>query len=183
MKFWKQIALSLTLAGSVAGIAFLSSCEKNSCDGVICYNGGSCGHGVCTCPEGWEDPQCGTRTIARYVGVYAGFTTCDNGGPTIDTVRIVEGSQGISTVDVHFLSIDPKVLHGYVENNESTYSITVTNNDSSKAGSKEYLRVFAISLQSDKTLKLHEYVHNITNVGDTDNHTCDFIGYKVVTTP
>ncbi len=180
MKFGKQILLTITLFTAIVGIVFMSSCEKNACDGVTCYNGGSCGYGECNCPTGFEDAQCGTKMIARYIGMYGGYTVCDNGAAIIDTVTIVPANRGILSVDVYYKSIFPKVLQGYVSSNESTYSIVVTNNDSSKVGSLKYLRVFDITLQSDKSLKLHEYEHDYTNTLDTFQHSCQFVGTKII---
>lgn len=168
--------MTASLLSAIVGVAVLTSCEKNSCDGVTCLNGGSCGSGVCTCPSGFEGAQCETKSITRYLGVYGGYTTCNNGAPTIDTVKVVPANRGPLTVDVYFQSIEPKVLQGYVSSNESTYSIVVTNNDSSKAGSLEYLRVFTITLQADRSLKLHKYERNYTNEIDTFSYSCEFLG-------
>lgn len=181
MKFWRQILLTFSLFAAIIGTAVLTSCEKNSCDGIDCRNGGSCGHGVCTCPPGYEDAICGTKSVTRYLGTYGGFTTCDNGAPTIDTVTVMAANRGPLTVDVYYQSLKPKVLQGYVSSNESTYSIVVTNNDSSKAGSLNYLRVFTITLQADKSLKLHKYEHDYVAepVLDTFQYSCEFLGTKI----
>ncbi|MCF8451541.1 MAG: hypothetical protein K9G49_16835 [Taibaiella sp.] len=180
MQIWKQILLTVSLFSAIISTAILTSCEKNSCDGITCYNGGACGHGACNCPTGYEDPQCGTKSITRYLGTYGGFTTCDNGAHTIDTVTVVAANRGILSVDVYYKSIYPKVLYGYVSSNESTYTINVTNNDSAKAGSLSYLRVFTITVQSDKTLKLHTFEHNYTATIDTFQSSCEFLGTKIV---
>ncbi len=181
MKFGKQILLTVTLfAVVIGGSSVFTSCEKNACDGITCYNGGSCGHGKCTCPAGYEDAQCGTKSITRYLGTYAGFTTCNSGAATIDTVIVTPSHRGILSLDVYFKSIYPKVLEGYVRSNESTYSIIITNNYSSKAGSIDYLRVFDITLQSDKSLKLHQYERDYTLAVDTVQNSCQFVGTKVV---
>jgi hypothetical protein len=179
MKFWRQILLTVSLFTAIIITAVLSSCEKNSCDGIVCYNGGACGNGACTCPAGFEDPQCGTQSRERYLGTYGGYTTCDNGAPTIDTVTIYPANRGVLSVDVVYKSISPKTLQGYVSNNESTYSVIVTNNDSSKVGSINYLRVFTITLQADKTLKLHSYESENTALLDTFAYKCEFLGTKI----
>jgi hypothetical protein len=178
MKFRKQILLTLSLFGVVVGGSIVTSCEPNSCDGVTCFNGGSCGGGICTCPSGYEGAQCQTRKIDRFLGTYAGFTTCDHGAQVIDTVTIVEGTGGPGSVEVFYRSVYPKLLQGYVSNNESVYSIKITNNDSSKRNTNEYLRYFAITLQSNKTLKLHTYEYEISPLRDTDQISCEFVGVK-----
>ncbi len=170
----------VSLLTAIIGTASIfTSCEKNACDGVDCKNGGSCGHGLCTCPTGYEGATCETKSTERYLGVYAGYTTCNAGARVIDTVTIVAGNKGILSVDVYYQSILPKVLHGYVSSNESTYSILVTNNDSSKIGYKHYLRLFDITLQSDKSLKLHMYENGRSDVDDTLFSSCEFLGMKV----
>lgn len=179
MKFGKLALITLTLLTTIIGTIAITSCEKNSCDGVNCMNGGSCGYGECNCPVGWEDARCTTRKTDRYVGTYAGYLYCDNGAPTIDTVKVVTANRGILSVDVYLKSLDPKVLQGYVTNNEAAYTITITNNDSSKAGSTYYLRTFDVTLQSDKSLKLHYYEHDYTEKPDTTQHSCQFVGMKL----
>lgn len=179
MKFLKQILLTATLLTAIIGVATFTSCEKNACDGVKCQNGGACGHGLCNCPSGWEGAQCETKKIERYLGTYAGYTTCNSGTHIIDTVIVTPGNRGILSVDVYYKSIHPKVLKGFVSSNESTYSIEITNNDSSKAGASFYQRLFSATVQSDKSLKLHTYEIERTVVFDTIINKCEFLGTKV----
>jgi len=179
MKFWRQILLTVSLLIAIVGTSILSSCEKNSCDGVLCYNGGSCGSGVCTCPAGFEGTRCEIVSRDRFLGTFGGYTTCDAGAPTIDTVVIYPANRGMLSVDVHYKSIAPKVLQGIVSSNESTYSVKVTNNDSSKSGHINYLRVFSITLQANKSLKLHSYESGNTALLDTFGYKCEFLGTKV----
>ncbi|MEL6133959.1 MAG: hypothetical protein AAFR59_11400 [Bacteroidota bacterium] len=42
------------------GFAYLilTSCNQNSCDEVVCENGGNCVEGECECPEGFFGPSC-----------------------------------------------------------------------------------------------------------------------------
>lgn len=182
MKFWKQILLSAMLLTSIISTAVFTSCEKNACDGVTCLNGGACGHGLCNCPTGYEGARCETKAVQRYLGTYSGYTTCNSGAPTIDTVTVVPANRGILSVDVYYKSLyegpDKKILRGYVSSNESTYAIIVTNDDSSKSGSKVYSRVFTITVQSDKSLKLHTFEHNETVAMDTFDNKCEFLGTK-----
>lgn len=184
MKLGKLALVTVSLLAAVIGTTFITSCEPNACDGVNCQNGGSCGHGECNCPTGWEGSLCETKKTDRYIGVYAGYMYCDNGAPTIDTVKVVPANRGILSVDVYVKSLEPepKVLQGYVVSNEAAYSINITNNDSSKAGSDYYLRNFDVTLQSDKTLKLHIYEHNYTVKEDTIQHSCQFVGTVIPTT-
>lgn len=178
MKFWKQILLTVSLFAAIAVVTVHTSCEKNSCDGITCYNGGACGNGACHCPSGWEGAQCERLKRDRYLGVYAGYITCNNGALTIDTAFITQGNAGPTSVDVVLKSIRPKVIHGYVSSNESTYSIIVTNNDSSIAGAAYYSRMYTITLQSDRNLSIHTYESSTTGLDDTIHNACAFLGYK-----
>ena len=181
MKFWKISLFTGLIIAALATVVFYSSCQQDSCNNVNCLNGGSCGNGICNCPTGYEDPQCQTLSITRYLGTYPGTTKCNTAQQIIDTAFITPDGLGINTVQVKLNTISPKILHGYVENNESTYSIIVTNNDSSLTGSTFYERIFTITLQSDKTLTIYSYEDNIfTTVSgpDTTINKCTFIGYK-----
>lgn len=178
MKFWKPFLLTTALLTAIISTAVLTSCERNSCDGIDCYNGGSCGHGLCNCPSGWEGVRCETPKRARYLGVYGGFTQCNNGAMTIDTVTIFPANRGLLSVDIYVNSLLPKVLEGYVESNDATYRIRITNDDSTKPNTIEYLRVFDVTLQSDKKLVLHNYEFERTAVDDTFTNSCHFIGDK-----
>ena len=180
MKFWKITLLTSLLFAAVVSAVFYTSCTQDTCNHVTCFNGGSCGNGVCRCPTGYEGPTCQTLSTARYIGGYAGYTSCNNTQQVIDSAFITAGST-INTVNVVMNSISPKVLQGYVSNNESTYSIIVTNNDSSLAGSTFYERLFTITLQSDNSLSIHEYEENIFNTvsgPDTVISHCTFLGTK-----
>jgi hypothetical protein len=59
-------------------LCFLSavyvSCTKPggspSCNGVVCKNSGYCNHGHCVCPTGYESADCGTASVAKYIGAW-----------------------------------------------------------------------------------------------------------------
>lgn len=36
----------------------------------MCKNGGICLNGLCSCPNGYEDADCGTPSLSRYVGTW-----------------------------------------------------------------------------------------------------------------
>ncbi|NDC40291.1 MAG: hypothetical protein EBZ77_01885, partial [Chitinophagia bacterium] len=50
------------------------SCTKTgsnpACDGVTCLNQGYCNKGKCVCPVGYEGANCGTVSVAKYIGTY-----------------------------------------------------------------------------------------------------------------
>ncbi len=133
--------------------------------------------GACRCPEGWEDPQCQTKSVARYLGKYAGFTTCNMGAQTFDTALVTVDNYGVINVVVALKSTLPKALHGYVSNNESTYSIIVTNNDSTITDSTYYTRYFTVTLQDDTRLSIN-YYEKYFSPKDTIISKCSFLGTK-----
>ncbi|MES2702689.1 MAG: calcium-binding EGF-like domain-containing protein [Bacteroidota bacterium] len=181
MRFWKPIILTTLSFFAVATTILVTSCEKNPCDQVDCKNGGSCGHGLCKCPTGFEGPRCEAKSVARFIGTYGGFIECDNGAQVIDSAVIWEDPAMRNFVYVLLKSdytATGKILHGYTTVNESTYAITIVNNDSDKANSVNYLKTWTVTLQGDNKLLIHTYERNETNTDDTLEHSCYFLGFK-----
>ena len=180
MKFWKQLFLTCILLSGIAITILYTSCVKNVCDNVTCQNGGSCNSGVCRCPLGYENTQCQTLSITRYLGMYVGSTSCDNLVGTIDTVWVnPDNAFGITGVQVQMKSLFPSppnkgYLYGTVNSNETTYSILVNNSDNTDSLTRDY----TVTLQNDNELKVTEYIRDYRNPADTIVSTCIFTGYK-----
>src|ERR1700723_1167210 len=49
----------------------LTSCTRNSCQAVICANGGACNGGACTCASGYIGDRCQTRATRQYIGSWS----------------------------------------------------------------------------------------------------------------
>ena len=186
MKIWKTALVTGLLCTAIITVVVYTSCLQDACNNVNCLNGGSCNNGVCRCPTGYEGPTCSTLSVTRFIGAYAGFTSCNNTQQVIDSAFITAGST-INTVNIKLNSVynDPtipqKILQGYVNNNESTYSIVVTNNDSFLATSTFYERIFTVTLQSNNKLTIYSYEDNMfaTASGpDTVVNKCTFVGFK-----
>ena len=183
MKLWKiTILTSLLFAAAVSAVIY-SSCTKDACDNLTCLNGGACGGGVCNCPTGYEGAQCQTLSISRFLGTYQGDISCNSQQQVIDSAFITTSSLGPNYVNVTLNNISPKVLTGYISNNQSTYSIIVTNNDSFSYDPNTifYERIFTITLQNNNTLSIHSYEDSIfhTSSGiDTITTSCTFLGYS-----
>jgi hypothetical protein len=176
MKFWKQMLLSGFVFIAIILTVVYSSCERNVCDNVTCFNGGACGAGICQCPLGYEGPQCQTLSVTRYLGTYIGYSECNGPTQLFDTASIVAAPYiSINAVAVTLYSMKPKVIYGYVSSNESTYSIIVTNNDSTATDSSIYDRTFTITLQSDQNLSILTY-SIFENPIDTVIDHCSFLG-------
>jgi hypothetical protein len=178
MKFWKQTILTIGLFSAIAVTFFYSACEKDTCTNVTCLNGGACGNGKCLCPTGFEGSQCATKSVSRFVGVYGGYTTCNNGSAEIDSAFIVADSSGPKFINYVYIKLKslstatyPAILHGYVQENESTYSIIVPEEMMSS-----YTRSYAITLQSNKTLQIATFENYEPTPGDTIINKCAFLG-------
>lgn len=174
MKLLKPALFTSLLFFAFISTVLYSSCEKNACNDVSCQNGGSCNVGVCRCPTGYENTQCQTKSIARYLGLYTGYTTCDNSALVIDSAWITADPKEVNYVLVDLKSIRPKKLRGYVLNNEATYTIVVTNNDSFF----NYARINNITLQSDTKLTIHSYNLDYRTPADSSISKCNFLGNK-----
>ncbi len=176
MKFWKQILITASLFTAVAATVFYSSCEKDTCNNVSCKNGGSCGNGTCKCPTGYENAECQDKSVTRFVGTFAGYTECNNGAQVIDTAFIYADSTSEKTVDyvwVQLNSISPTILHGYVQTNESNYSIIIP-----EVTATNYYKIYTITLQSNKSLTIYSYEQDERTPGDTIINKCNFVGFK-----
>jgi hypothetical protein len=174
MKFWKPIILTTALFIAFTSIVLYSSCEKDPCTDITCKNGGSCANGVCKCPTGYEDPTCSTPSIARFVGVYAGYTTCNNGAEVIDTVFIVPISvKKITNVNILQKSTIYDLLTGTVSVNESTYTLLIPDKVI-----PNYQKKYNVTLQGDSKLILDTYEQNYLTPGSTVINHCTFTGFK-----
>ena len=60
------VSASLALFGFTA--VTYTSCTEDKCKGISCAYGGTCNEGICTCPAGYEGPQCETINRVRYTG-------------------------------------------------------------------------------------------------------------------
>ena len=178
MKFWKPILLTTILFSAFVVTFFYTACQKDVCNNVTCYNGGSCNNGKCSCPTGYENSQCQTKSITRYLGVYAGYSSCNNSSQFIDTAFVYPDNSNpkiITNVWVVLNSLKPVKLHGSIQSTESAYSIIIPA-DTSKYKSKRY----NITLESNSRLNIAGYDINDTP-GDTIVNKCTFVGVDTAT--
>ncbi|OJW79643.1 MAG: hypothetical protein BGO69_13050 [Bacteroidetes bacterium 46-16] len=74
MKKRQSIFAALLITASIFSLVLYTSCrQKNyvspdSCANVLCKNGGICSAGACSCPSGYEDADCSTISLERYIG-------------------------------------------------------------------------------------------------------------------
>jgi hypothetical protein len=124
--------------------------------------------------------MCQDLSVARYLGTYAGYIGCNDGAQIIDTAFIYRDSTNSNTINyvwVKLKSIAPKILHGYVYNNASAYTIVVPNDVGSN-----YLKIYTITLQNwgnyqNNKLSISTYEKSEAP-GDTVQTQCSFLGYK-----
>ena len=88
MKFWKTTVLAAASLFTLGATTLLTSCEEDSCTKLICKNGGSCADGFCRCKTGYEGAECEIKTADRYIGIYYGYTICNEDPPLQDTLTI-----------------------------------------------------------------------------------------------
>lgn len=76
MKSKQTIFAVLGITALIFSLVLYTSCRKkiyvstDSCANVVCKNGGICTHGTCSCPNGYEDDDCGTASLSRYIGTW-----------------------------------------------------------------------------------------------------------------
>ena len=181
MKFWKISLLTTILFFAFCVTVLYTACEQDPCNNVVCYNGGSCGNGICHCPTGYENTQCQDKSVTRYLGTYAGYIGCNDGAEVIDSAFIYADTSSASMINyvwVKLNSIAPTILHGYVYYNQSIYSIVVpevnANND---------LKIYTITLQNfgnseNNKLSINTFDKNESVPGDTVTTQCNFLGFK-----
>ncbi len=148
---YRKISLQIVSAFLVVVFAFiLTSCTHDKCSNVICLNGGYCTSGICYCPVGYEGPQCQTRSVACFQGMYVGYYNCDNDAPLIDTTWVTPDPIKINYVNLTFKHFLPGTLNGMVVNNSGAYSFAIP--PDSPANS---VRQYAVTLPGYKVLNVH----------------------------
>jgi len=196
MKFWKQTLVTAILFIFLAGAVVYTSCEKDPCTNLTCYNGGSCGNGKCICPTGYENTQCQTLSVTRYIGTYAGTTYTNynnsnhvpnNTQEVLDTAYVFADGRGANTVGIYQVSRKPDTLHGYVLNTESTYSIIVPVDSVVNNVTTISITLSSTNMQSNNELNIQSYQTLITDPDssgiDTSYIQANFVGYKISNKP
>lgn len=121
MQFLKKIVLFTTSILPVSALLFLSSCApKNSCDSLVCKNGGTCAADFCNCPTGFDGPECQNKITDRYIGTYAGFTDPRDGQPHHRDTVDVYLSQNPMTMSVVRRRQSDVIFTGVIENSNNT---------------------------------------------------------------
>ncbi|HLP50464.1 MAG TPA: hypothetical protein VK154_06235 [Chitinophagales bacterium] len=72
----------------------ISSCDRQSCNDVVCANGTNCYQGNCYCPDGYEGTDCLTRSADKYYNLNNFASENCNGAPPFNTNLVSITSSG-----------------------------------------------------------------------------------------
>lgn len=92
MKSIKLVVLSTFIVLGVFWAATYTSCTKDACKAVSCANGGTCGGGVCSCPNGIGGASCEIVYRQLYANVYEGSWKGDTGTFYNNTLNFTAGN-------------------------------------------------------------------------------------------
>ncbi len=106
---------------SALGILFWSSCDKTTCENVVCSgNNTYCVSGQCVCVQGYEGPNCDTYSYEKYVGNYQVSENCTT------TLNGNQNNQYNMSISLGF-SVDVVVINGFL--GLGAIEATINNND------------------------------------------------------
>lgn len=67
---FKTILLSAFSVIAIFSVVSVSSCNNDKCKSIVCAYNGVCNDGICTCPTGYEGPQCEKIMRDKFEGIY-----------------------------------------------------------------------------------------------------------------
>lgn len=120
MRFWKHSLLSAAVFMGITSTVTYTSCTNDSCQTLICRNGGTCSDEQCLCPDGYEGTQCDVVSRSKFRGSYAGNTKVNQLPVIVDTAWVEfswneNDSLGLRT---RIKSRLPEVINGYAVKND-----------------------------------------------------------------
>ena len=127
MKRLSIASFVLLLSIAVSLQLFYSSCKKDVCETLKCWNGGTCVDGACICAAGWEGDICTTPVVNADPCLNV---DCQNGGTCVDgTCNCASGYEGTNCET----EMRSKFVRTWAANDNcslsgaSSYSLIVTN--------------------------------------------------------
>ncbi len=122
MKNLKQILFGATIAFGTLTL-MLSSCGKDECEDVICYNNAPCDGGNCQCGPGYTGSQCENRLADQWNGTYMASDT-DNAGVVYPYECVMESSDGDDNIIniTNFGGIDQNTSLSVTQNTDDIYN-------------------------------------------------------------
>lgn len=165
MKIWKHTLLSAMAFLGVAATVLYTSCEKDTCEGLNCQNGGSCAEGFCRCPTGYEGTECETMAGTKFVGKFIGNYTCPSVSPLKDTVEIWFTQQPNKVKFVQYSRIHDTIAGTAI--GTDLFFETQTS-----GGYRKYTKATV------QNLKLTVFLDEVFNINTGEKLTCNFIGFR-----
>ncbi len=166
MKLWKHSLITAFAFFGISTTVLYTSCEKDSCNDLVCRNGGSCAEGFCRCPTGYEGTECESMAADKFVGSFVGNVQCGEQTPLSDTVDIWIAKD---PNEVRFVqhSRPSDTLQAIANGNSLTVQVHYDGN---------YKRAINISIDNKKLTYYREDVPDTSNAGG--KNVCYFIGFK-----
>jgi hypothetical protein len=65
----------------ISGLFFLTNCDRNRCEDIICPINQQCTRGACFCIDGYEGENCEQEAYLKYIGSYNVSESCQGGPP------------------------------------------------------------------------------------------------------
>lgn len=133
-KQFTLVAVSAFSFLALIAIVF-SSCEKQEqnfgpttfykpCEDVFCLNGGSCLDGNCICANGFEGPECGTRSVDKFIGTYDAFDDCYQNAQVSYSASISTDFSPANELTLNgFGTLCTNALTAYIINEKSNFRI------------------------------------------------------------
>jgi hypothetical protein len=75
-QFLKIFPVFLTMS-----LFFLTNCDRNRCDDILCPMNQQCIRGACFCIDGFEGENCMEQAYLKYIGTYNVSESCQGGPP------------------------------------------------------------------------------------------------------
>lgn len=164
MQFLKKIFLSTASVFTLsAGLFFTSCAPKNSCDTLVCKNGGTCAADFCNCPTGYDGPECQNKITDRYIGTYSGLIDPHAGQPhKLDTVDVFVSSNPM-TLSVVRRNNSSVIYTGVIENKNNTIVIAdIVNGSSTTVVNTTIKAPTSVNVKRTLNLNIKEYVSGKT---------------------
>jgi len=105
----------------IACSIFFSSCLKDPCNGVFCYEGGECINGTCLCENNYLGLTCENSYAEYFAGNYVVFDSLNEPDDTIRLSVLNSSTDSLSFSDYDNLSPEQNVLS--TVKNDSTINI------------------------------------------------------------
>ena len=109
----------MMLSAIVAIAAFTavtySSCNNDKCKAIVCAYNGVCNDGVCTCPSGYEGPQCEKIMRDKFLGIYSVLEKGTTSQTAQYTVSVEPGAEITDIRIKNFRNIFIEEVNAYIK--------------------------------------------------------------------